>query len=155
MSMYEDFETSTNLEESGVWLDFPTFRVLIARAGGANKKFTKELLRLTKPFQSQIAQGNMPKERADKLVSEAYARASILDWNVLVDEEGNPLKSPQGDEDIWARGIHARDGSILDFTQENVQTTLLALPALFNQIQNHAENYTTYLDAVDEAVSGN
>ncbi len=41
MSMYEQLETDKALETKGVEIDYGTFRVTLARAGGANKKYEK------------------------------------------------------------------------------------------------------------------
>jgi hypothetical protein len=147
--MYSDFKTSTNLETAGVWLDFPTFRILIARAGGTNKKFLKLLQRITKPHNAQIASGRIDPALVTSLSAQAYAEACVLDWNVLSDE-----KDKKGD-DVWLRGIHAEDGSVITFSAESVRKTILALPALFERIQNHASAYDTYLDSIEDQIAKN
>ena len=38
-TMFDQFETDPVLESEGIWIDYGAFRVKIARAGGANKKY--------------------------------------------------------------------------------------------------------------------
>ena len=64
MSMYEEFETDPNLETGGIWIDYGSFRVQIARAGGANKKYLSYAETKTKPFRRAIQAGTMTEERS-------------------------------------------------------------------------------------------
>ena len=81
--MFEDYGTDKNLEREGVWLRYPSFRVLCARAGGSNKKYLKLMERRTKAHQAQIRTDNFSNEQAQEVLKDVYSDSVILDWQVL------------------------------------------------------------------------
>lgn len=136
--MFSQFETDPTLESQGIWLDYGDFRVKIARAGGANKRYLSFAEAKTKPFRRAIAAGTMPEERSRALLFDIYAKTVILDWEVAkgVDEETK--------ETIWEKGIHKKEGGILPFNEENVALTFRLLPAVFFDIQSAAESIAMF-----------
>lgn len=137
-NMFDQFETDTNLETDGIWLDYGDFRVKIARAGGSNKRYLSYAETKTKPFRRAIAAGTMPEERSRALLFDIFAKTIILDWQVAdgVDEETG--------ETIWKQGIHKKGGGVLDFSAENVLMTFKLLPAIFFDIQQAAESIALF-----------
>jgi len=138
MSMYSQFETDPHLEKTGVWVDYGDFRVLLGRAGGANKKYMKYAEQKSKPFRRAIAAGVMPEERSKELLFDIYANAVIFDWNVS--DGVHEVTS----ETIWKRGIHMPDGEIGDFSYDNVMMTFRRLPDIFFMLQKEAEQISIF-----------
>lgn len=150
MGMYETFRTDKDAEKQGIILDYESFRVTVARAGGANKKYQKTLEHLARPLQRLIQTETLENERARDLLRETYARSVILNWELKteeVDEKGRP---------VWKQGIEAEDGgTILPFNKENVQATLEELPDLFDDIMDQAQKSALYRKALREEAAKN
>lgn len=140
--MYGQFKTDENLETKGVELDYGTFCVTIARAGGANKRYTRVLERLTKPHRRALATETMDPERAAEILREAYAEAIVLKWETKVD---GALKA----------GIEAKDGKVLPFNVANVMETFVNLPDLFADIQEMAGKIALFREEILEDDAGN
>lgn len=135
--MFEQFETDANLEQEGVYVDYGDFRVKIAFAGGANKKFLSYSEQKTKPFRRAIASGSFSEERAKPLMYDIYAETIVLDWEILdgEDDEG---------EAKWISGIPQKDGSVAEVTKENIVAVFKQLPALFNDIQETSKSISAF-----------
>jgi len=136
-NMYEQFETDPDLEVNGIWIDYGDFRVKIARAGGANKKYLSYAEKKTKPFRRAIQNGTMPEERSKPLLFDIYAKTIVLDWEVAKGHEDDG-------ETIWEQGIHAKDGSVLEFNPGNVLATFRQLEAIFFDLQQVAEGIALF-----------
>ena len=143
MSMYDQFQTDSSLEKTGIELDYGEFIVTIARAGGANGKFNKVLEHKTKPYRRAIQSDSMDRKRGEKVLKEVYAEAVVLGWQVRV---GDDL----GDKTKYKDGIEAPDGSILPYNTENVLKTLMALPELFLDIQEQAGKIALFRATLQE-----
>lgn len=142
MSMYKLFKTDPNLEKSGIVVDYGDFRVTLARAGGANRRFAQVLEAKTKPFKRAIQTEMMDNERGLQLLRETYAEAVILNWEVR-----------QGDD--WVQGIEAPDGSIMEFSVANILETFKNLPDLFTDLQEQASKAALFRQTVRENDAGN
>lgn len=142
MSLYSAFETDPNVERQGVNLDFGTFRVRVARAGGANKRFLKLMDQKTKAYKQAIKYDQLEESIAEEVMLEVYADAVILGWETKVEGE-------------WKSGIEARDGSLVPYSAKNVKETLKALPELFSQIQQEASRHTNFRYIQQEADAKN
>lgn len=137
MSMYEQFETDPNLETAGIWIDYGDFRVQLARAGGANKKYLSYAEAKTKPFRRAIQAGTMPEERSRALLYDIYAKTVILDWQVADGEDKDGSTK-------WKKGIHKKGGGLLEVTPENIVLTFKNLPSLFMDLQQSAESIALF-----------
>lgn len=123
MSTYRAFSTDEVLESKGITLDFGSAgKVRIARAGGANKKFEKTMMRLTKPHRHAINTGTIDPKVADEVLHRAYAEAVVLGWE----------------------GITDREGKELPFTVDNAMSLFSDLPDLFQQIRKNADNASLF-----------
>lgn len=135
MGMYDNFGTDRTLEVEGVWTNYGDFRVKVAHAGGANRRFLTYGEEKMKPFRRAIDNGSFPRERMENLLFEIYAATVILGWEV---DQGK-----DGVED-WKSGIEGPDGKLLPFTKENVVKTFSALPSLFYDIKDVAESIAAF-----------
>lgn len=143
MSMFSQFETDANLEVSGIWIDYGDFRVLLARAGGSNKKYLTYAEGKTKPFRRAIQTGAFPEERSKGLLYDIYANTVILDWQVPDGEDENHTTK-------WKKGIPTKEGSLIDVTPENIVATFKLLPALFIDLQKSAEEINLFRKEEEE-----
>lgn len=148
MSMFEQFETDPILESEGIWLDYGDFRVLIGRAGGANKKYLSYAEAKTRPFRRAIQAGTMPEERSRALLYDIYAKTVVLNWQVAdgVEKDGTTK---------WKNGIHKKGGGILEVTPENIALTFKLLPALFMDIEQSAGSISLFRKEEMEADAKN
>lgn len=137
MSMYGQFQTDTSLENQGIVIDYGTFRITVARAGGANKRFAKTLEAKTKPFKRAIQTDTMDNERGLEILRETYAEAVVLNWETKKDG-------------VFVQGIESQDGGILPFNKENVVFTFQNLPDLFTDIQQQAEKSALFRKFLQE-----
>lgn len=148
MSMFDQFETDTFLESDGIWIDYGEFRVLVARAGGANKRYLSYAENKTKPFRRAIQAGTMPEERSKALLYDIYAKTIVLDWQIADGEDKDGLTK-------WKKGIHKKGGGVLDVTPDNIVLTFKLLPALFLDLQQSAESIALFRKEEMEADAKN
>ncbi len=121
MSLYDSYK-NTEDEVNGVVVPLgSTTRITIARSGGKNKKFSQMRSSLMKPFKRQLDAGKLDDEQLMNIVMPAYIKRIILNWETKV-------------EDKWVKGIEGPDKQLLDYTYQNVETTLLNLPDLYENI---------------------
>jgi len=128
-SPYALFSTDTNLEQAGITLDYGSFRLSIARAGGANRKFAQVLEAKLKPHRRQIQTETLADEVAHRLIVEAYAESVILGWDGVVDTAGQPLP----------------------FTRDNAVRLMTDLPDLFRDVQEQATKAALFRRQAQEA----
>lgn len=133
-SMYGQYKTDESFEQNGVHTQFGNARILLARAGGANKRFARAFERETRPMRRALESGVVDNDQSRIAMQRIYADAVVLGWETNV---GN------GTED-WQPGIEGPDGDILPFTRENVIATFQALPDLFNDVIQEASRINNY-----------
>lgn len=122
-SLYEMFETDAALETDGLALEYGKATIIVARAGGANRKFQSVLESKLRPYRAQLRVGAMDDDVALRLLAEAYADGVIIAWD----------------------GVKDRDGNALEFTKPNVVKLLLDLPDLFVDIQQQSQLMTNFI----------
>ena len=98
MSLYKQFKTDKNVEKEGIVLNYgknskgEDIEIRIARAGGANVQYAKLLEAKTKPYRRQIQNETLDNEVAEKITKEVYAKAVVMGWIGVEDENGKPLE---------------------------------------------------------------
>lgn len=98
MSLYKQFKTDKNVEKEGIVLNYgknskgEDIEIRIARAGGANVQYAKLLEVKTKPYRRQIQNETLDNEVAEKITKEVYAKAVVMGWTGVEDENGKPLE---------------------------------------------------------------
>lgn len=98
MSLYKQFKTDKNVEKEGIVLNYgknskgEDIEIRIARAGGANVQYAKLLEAKTKPYRRQIQNETLDNEVAEKITKEVYAKAVVLGWIGVEDENGKELE---------------------------------------------------------------
>ncbi len=95
LSIYEMYETDLTKEVEGFW--YPVNKkisVLMARAGGANLKFSEEMELKTRPHRKRggaFDGDNVDVELATELMRETFAETIILDWKGITDKTGKKV----------------------------------------------------------------
>jgi hypothetical protein len=165
--MFDQFGTDQNLEKDGVWLDFEEFRIKLAHEGGGNTAFQREIEREAKPVRRMIQTGTLPTKKSEEIYMRVYARVIVKDWNILLierDLDKKPILDENGDiqpildengERQWHRGIHAEDGTWIEFNEQNVYETLRKLPALFEMCKEVSSNFANFREREMERAAGN
>ena len=145
-NMYAQFETDPQLERSGIWVDYGSFRVLLARTGGANKAFLRTLEARTKPYRRAIQTETADKDQMATIMREVFAATVVLGWEV---NQGT------AEEPSWTPGLHTPEGGIAPFEQESVLQALKALPDLYEDLQLQASKSALYRREILEADAKN
>jgi hypothetical protein len=135
--LYKQFSTDTERERDGILVEYGEFRVTIARAGGSNKSYGKALENKTRSLRRVIATGLMDAETSRNILIDVYAEQVVRNWETKVGEE-------------WKQGIEDAHGDLIPFTADNVAKTLKALPDLFLDIKEQAENLTLFRASLRE-----
>ncbi len=139
MSMYDQLQTDPALETKGIEVDYGSFRVTLARAGGANKKYEKLLDAKSKPHRRAMKTETMDNEVAIGIMREVYAESIILHWDA---------KNAKGE---WEDGIEAKPKKagdpikLVPFTRDNVIQAMIDLPELLAWFKEDAEKLALYL----------
>lgn len=142
MSLYSQFKTNPDYETKGVEITYGNFRVVIARAGGSNKKYATTLEAKTKPYRRAVQTGTLANDVGVQLLKETFAEAVVLNWMTQVDGE-------------WVQGIEAPDGTIMPFNAANVLKVFMEVNDLFLELQEQATNISLFRDEALEADSKN
>ena len=129
-SVYDAFETSKALESDGIVVDYGDFKFTLARAGGANRKFTSAVERRMRPHRRALQAGTLDPDVGDRIAAECFAEAVVLAWDGVTDRQGNPLP----------------------FTRDHCVQLLLDLPDLFADLRAQATNASNFLAAEREEV---
>lgn len=139
MSIYDMWGTEAVLETGGVWIDYGRGggRFLIARAGGANTKFAKVLEAKMRPHRRLLESKGKTKgidnETANKILTEAFVEACLLEW-----------------EDVTGM-----DGKLLEFNKPNAIKLFTDLPDLFSDLREQASSLSTFQQEDMEDDAGN
>lgn len=136
MGTYGSYQTNTDLEKGGVQLDLgESGTFIVARAGGANRKYLELVRKLSQKYKRQILAGTLDSRVADRITIEAFAKTIVLGW----------LK--QGD-DGFQHPVTGPDGQPLPYNFENARKLLTDLPDLFADIKDCAEGASAYRSEV-------
>lgn len=131
MGLYSQFQTNSDLEKTGVVVDYGSFRVLIARAGGSNTDFMRLLTAKTKPHRRAIQTETMDPKLGQAIEREVYAEAVVKNWETNVDGE-------------WVQGIESPDGGLLDVTVDNLVFTFENLPDVYYDLKEQANKVALF-----------
>lgn len=139
MSLYKQNKTSADLETKGVIFEYSlddngkpiNFR--IARAGGANTKYSTVLAKLVKPYRRQLQTETVSPDTIQRIMREVYAETIVLGWENVRDENGNEM----------------------EFTKENVIKLFTDLPDVFETIQEFANGNSAFLESNLELAAKN
>lgn len=147
MSLRKTFKTDKTAEVEGVWLEVavndhngrPT-RIKISRMSSSNKRYTKELNKVTKPHQSAIQNDALDNDLARKMLQEVFADTVILDWENLPKSEltGNP-----------------EDTEDLEFNRDNVLALFNEMPDLYDDWEGRAQKSAAFREAEREVAAKN
>jgi len=149
MSLYDQFKTDTDTEKSGIYYTVygedgeDLFRILIARAGGANKAFEKAQEQENKKYKRQIATDNLSLAKRTKLMIGIYSRTVILNWELWIDDK-------------WIQGVDVDgDGEVVPFTRENVIKILQENEELYTDVAAEANRLSNFRKAEQEEEAKN
>lgn len=136
------FETVPTLEMDGVVVEYaPGIEVMVARAGGGNKKYSRVINRLSKPYRRAIDSETLDETIGDNLLVEAYAEAILKGWKGFT-------------KDLITHNDNDAD-EVVPFNKENAIALLKAQPNLFTDIREVAGKLEAYRSETLESESGN
>lgn len=139
MSLYKLFKMDQDLETDGIFVEYGStaegkpIRLKIARAGGANKAFSKALEKATRPHRKAIQSGFLDNATADRIYRGVFVDTVLLGWE----------------------NVEGPDGKPMTFNKENALQLFTDLPDLFADLREQASNVALYREEVAEADLGN
>jgi len=147
MSLRKTFKTDRAAEIAGVEVEVAMndhngkpITIRIARMSASNKRYTKELNRVTKPHQSAIQNDALDNELAQKMLQEVFVDTILLGWSNL------PKSELTGDEN---------DTEELEFTRENALALFEELPDCYKDWESRAQKAAAFREAEREVTAGN
>lgn len=147
MSLHSLFSMDATREETGVAVRYTNFRLTLARAGGANRQFNRELDAELRQHRVAMRRGAVPQEILDDIDLRLYASAVVKNWETLVPQEDGSEK--------WVVGIEAENGDILPFSKEQVYAMFKKYPEFYEDVKLQANRIQLYRAAVQEDLEGN
>jgi hypothetical protein len=144
--LFDTFETDTNVEVTGKWVypagepteanpNPPAFK--IARAGGANKRYTKVQTMLMKPNMALFRNSkDITPERMDlinEIAKKCFFETLLLDW----------------------RDVKNKQGEVVPFNRENAESLMKQLPNLYDFLMGESQALSTFNSATVEDEAGN
>lgn len=144
MSMFEGFDTNSQLESEGIWADYGDFRVRLRRAGGGNKLYQKTAEKVMRPYQKLAKANALTNDKSIELLKIIFARAVVADWQYK-DENGN-----------WVSGIEDPATGQISAVEEDVLIRVFdAYSDLFDDLVATSREMRNYLTEDDQAAQGN
>lgn len=134
------FGTDQNAEVKGVDLDYGAFHITIARAGGANKAFTRFVSERTKPYKRLIQEDRMPEDIAEDLALDAMVATVVKGWGSKKHGHGKMV---------------GQKGEAIDYTPDNVKQLFKDLPELFQDVYEQARKVSVFRSTEAEEDSKN
>lgn len=138
--LYELFKTEEDYEIDGVWQDFGSTRIKIARSGGKNTAYLKAFKKVMKRY-NKVNIEALSEEDQDMIMAEIFAGSVIKAWEI------------KDEKDKWKSGIlllNKGKKEEVPFSIENVKKCLLDLPDLFSLLRQNADNIKTFQKEVEE-----
>lgn len=143
--LFSAFKTDTDMETSGKWVyptgeptesnpNPPAFK--IARAGGANKRFTKTQAALMKPHRILFRNSEITPEKLEiinDIAKKCFLETVLLDWKDVMDASGKPV----------------------DYSRAAAEDLMKQLPALYDHLMGEAQSLSTFNPASVEDDAGN
>lgn len=144
---YEIYETKKDFETDGKWINYPSWRIKIARAGGKNSNFIK--VRDEVARKNDITNlGSEDAEVVESLYAEIYAKAIIKDWEVKDEKTGE-----------WKRGLFLKDENdeikVVEPTTQNIIQCFSDLPDLFDDVIRRSNQIQTFQKEKDDELIKN
>jgi len=152
MGLKRSFKTDNILEVKGIIIEHDDVRIRVARAGGANKAFTKALANATRPHQRAVKVGAMSEKKSNEILMKVYANTIVLAWEKNTGTETEP---------VWSSGIDPEDtgakpgGDLLPVTEENIIKVFTELPELFIDLVSQTQNSSLFLAELSEDLAKN
>jgi hypothetical protein len=134
------FGTDPVKEKDGVVIAYGLdLRVRLARAGGANPRFSKVAEEKSRPYRRMAEQEMLPREVDEAVTREIFAEAVVLEWSGAFDDDGE--LAPVGES--------------IPFSKENVVKAFEKWPEFFAFVIAESRRLANYRKAQLEAERGN
>lgn len=147
MSLRKTFKTDKTAEIEGVEVEVAVnehngrpITIRLARMSTTNKRYTKELDRVTKPHMAAIQNDAMDNDLARKMLQRVFVDTILLGWSNLPKSEltGN-----------------AEDTEDLEFTADNAMALFDEMPDLYDDWEGRAKKAAAFREAEKEKSAGN
>ena len=147
MGLRKTFKTDRDAEINGVEVEVSVndhnglpIKIRIARMSQGNKRYTKELNRVSKPHMSAIQNDAMDNDLARKMLQEVFVDTILLGWDNLPKSE--------------LTGV-ATDTEELEFTRENALALFKELPDLYDDWEARANRAAAFREKEREEEAKN
>lgn len=142
MDAYNFFETEVDYEKDGIFINYSKagFRVKIARSGGKNTLWEKEISKLATKHKGSDLSVTENEEINDDITN-VFIKTVIRSWEVM-------SKDKDGKNTVWKEGIVVKqpDGTkkIGKVTFDNIKMVLKDLPVLADDLIEKAGNWKLF-----------
>lgn len=147
MNPYAQFMVDKDLEVQGKWIEYADFRVKIARSGGRNSDYLKELTKIGKKHKNIT---KLPEHLQNKLLRDVFIKTIIKDWGVAVDKNEENGKITYEDGKIAIINNETGDIEVVPFSDTALDNLLSKLPDLFEDIRDQANNISNFQNDVED-----
>lgn len=142
MSLDSLFKTDPAVEVKGIEVQYNEQIFVLARSGGSNTEYKKELTKTLKPLRRAIDTDLITDDQLTPKLIEVFAKKAVLGAYIeSTDESGNVVRTP---------GILRKNG-LLPFTVENLIQTFKDLPELYRDLQTKSSSAKLYLEDLEAA----
>lgn len=122
-SIFDLFATDQKSEVEGVVYNVtPEISFTLARAGGANMRYSKVLAARMRPYTRQITDESIDLDLVNDILIEVFAETVILGWKGITDAEDKEIS----------------------FTVQNAIALFKQLPDLFTDVREYAGKMANY-----------
>lgn len=138
--LYDLYATEKEYETAGVWQDYGSARIKLARSGGKNTKYLKTIRTILKKYGKANWEA-IKEEETDMILAEVFAVSVVKAWEI------------KNEKDEWESGIILMEKGKkkkVPFNIQNVKKCLLDLPDLFSDLRKYADDIKTFQKESEE-----
>lgn len=148
MGLYQQFQTNESLEVDGTWFPFPQgdgsiVELKLARAGGENSAYKRELRRLLRKHKKAREIPIEQYKPAEEELCKAIAAFILKNWRT-VSVDGKTVKTIEG-----------KDGKHVGYSENRAARLVQQLPELRAEIIFKATDFTNFQEEDAEEIEKN
>lgn len=137
MSIYDAFETDSQKESVGVWVEYPPNadgsipRFKIAAMSSENVKYSKVLEKLSKPYSGNFEA--MGERVAERILMQAFVQGILREWE----------------------NVQTKEGTTIVFSEPNAIDFFSGIKRLYQDLNNKAKSIQLFKSAQQEEAAKN
>ena len=91
-NLFRALKTDEKKVAEGVWFENIVGDAAFKIAKSTSPPYKEYFLKITKPYRRQLRNENLPEDKSNELLCDAYSKHILLDWRNVIDENGKEVE---------------------------------------------------------------